>query len=297
MERYRCSWMFWGRVAWIGRPRATAILVAAMLFACAAVLQVSTALNSPRTATPGRQAVRSAGVPTPASDTVPILFEVPPSVLEEDFVDQGHAGGVVVTTLWDEDRRDWWRTALAREMAKYPAEVLRKNLKTVYVVDTLTLSGVRAAGTNSVDAVFVADWKVYDRHPLRRQRLVGAFHHELSSILLRNYETSFSTEEWMKLNPRNFQYLGDGIDAIQQGHSDGRIDPRLFEQGFVCEYGKASLEDDVNTLCEAMLMGDRQVWQGIAVYAPLREKCALIVRLYESIDPRMNAEFFQRLAQ
>ena len=85
-------------------------------------------------------------------------------------------------------------------MAKYPAEFLKKELKAVYVSQEIKFYGLKYGGTNSNDIIYLAN----EGAPRGYTDffLESAFHHEFSSILLRNHRSNLDETTWNKALPK-----------------------------------------------------------------------------------------------
>src|SRR5277367_1403072 len=130
--------------------------------------------------------------------------------------------------------------------SKYPAELLKKSLETVYLVGDLHFRGITASGTNSLRSVYVVGQGMAGR--FSDAYIEMTFHSELSSIFLRNYATSFPKEAWMAVNPESFQYGTDGTNAVQNSTASVILSDAHAPEGFVCQYATASLEEDFNQI-------------------------------------------------
>ena len=181
-----------------------------------------------------------------------------------------------------------------KALAKYPMRVLDKNLKAIYLVRTLRFYGADYGATNSRDAVYLCN-DGFERG-FTGYYLEQGFHHEFSSILLRNFRSRFSDSKWTAANPREFQYLGDGLDAIRRRKDDIYYSIECFKKGFFTEYSQASIEEDLNTVAEGLFLGDRQYWQAVDRYPMLKRKCHLAISFYKSIDPWFTERRFRQFA-
>src|SRR5262249_17526214 len=144
--------------------------------------------------------------------------------------------------LLPEPDRPVCREIVQKAMAKYPAGVLDANLKKVYVVSRVGYHGVIAGGTNSRNAVYLVK-----NEKFTLQRLEEYFHAECSSILLRNHAAFLDQSAWQQNNPEGFAYRGTGVKAIKDKQASLRLTDELHAEGFLNEYGKASIEEDFNS--------------------------------------------------
>lgn len=187
------------------------------------------------------------------------------------------------------------RRLVERALARYPAAVLRDNLRRVLVLGRLEYSGVPAGGTNSRTAVYV----VNDGEPRYTDLAIeGIIHAEFSSILLRNHPRILDREAWQKLNPPGFTYLGTGgVNAIRQQKASQKLDAVMHAEGFLHQYAKADLEDDFNSMAARLLVGDAALWRLMEEYPKLRAKAALVIGFYHHLDPAFTRERFLSFRQ
>lgn len=192
----------------------------------------------------------------------------------------------------DADGQRAARAIVDRALAKYPPAVLDANLKKLYVVGRLEYSGVATGGTNSRNAVYMV-WNA--RFPAGK--IEGNLHAEFSSILLRNHARHFDRDAWLKLNPPNFAYRGTGVQAVQNKQASLRVEAGLNTEGFINQYGQASMEEDFNSYAGRLWMGDTELWSAVGEYPKVKAKAALAMAFYQKLDAALTGEFFHSLRQ
>ncbi len=179
-----------------------------------------------------------------------------------------------------------------KALAKYPAPMLEANLKRIYLVQELIFYGVPYGATNSLDTLYLCNEGV--NKGFTDSYVEGSVYHEFSSILLRNYPELWSETAWTAANPKGFFYLGNGTDAVRIGATSLDLDPKLFAQGFLTTYSKASVEDDFNVMSENLFQGDSAFWKAVEAHPALKTKCTLAVRFYEKLDPQFIESWFRK---
>lgn len=183
------------------------------------------------------------------------------------------------------------KVILEAALSKYPATVLKANLKTVYVLSELRYRGVVTSGTNSRTCVYL---KMGDeRAGYTPAHVQGTFHAEFSSILMRNHPQFLDKEAWQNANPAGFQYLGDGVDAVKQGKAGLKSETALLEKGFLSQYGCSTLENDFNGLTIRLFAGDASLWALAEQYPRIRAKLQLALSFYQQLDPSFTETFFK----
>ncbi len=187
------------------------------------------------------------------------------------------------------------RVLVQRAMAAYPGPVIAENLRRVFVFRTLTFYGLAYGGTNSNDTVYLTN-----QGPERgytERYIIGSFHHEFSSILFRNYARHLDRRAWKAANRPGFAYGDGGAAALKAGRASTAYEPRFMADGFMCEYATASLEEDFNTLAEAVFMSGPELRARLDDYPRLRRKAILLGRFYVAVDPGFAAGPFGELAR
>ena len=178
--------------------------------------------------------------------------------------------------------------AVKRAMSRYSPELIRQNISRVYIVNGLSFYGLDYGGTYSHDRVYLVACK-------HNTGIVEAsFHHEFSSILLRNHGNRFPKNDWFAELPPGTQYRFGGVEALRSGEISLAWSPQFHAQGFLCEYGKASFEEDVNTFAEALFTG-QGVFRLAAQYPRIARKVHLLVSFYSSLDPALTRSSFENI--
>ena len=182
------------------------------------------------------------------------------------------------------------RDILQKELAKYPAPVLEANLDGIYVLSRLSYQGVIAGGTNSRRKVYlVMNEKFTDL------RLAAYLHAEFSSILLRNHPEYLDQTAWKANNPPGFTYLGSGVQAIREKKASVHAADTLHPDGFLQQYGKASIEEDFNGFAGDLLMGESRLWTAMEKHPRINAKAHLAITFYTQLHPTLNETFFRSL--
>jgi len=175
--------------------------------------------------------------------------------------------------------------------AKYPDKVITENLTSVYLFKSMTFYGVPYGGTNFRNYIYLAS---DGSNPNFTDGFVeGVFHHEFSSILLRNYASRFDKAGWMRINPEGFRYGNGGADAILNGEASLAFDYLLNVQGFLTRYSQSSLEEDVNVYAQHLFDDSWEFWSIVEVNEKVREKTTLLINFYHTIHPEFTEDYFR----
>jgi hypothetical protein len=187
------------------------------------------------------------------------------------------------------------RKILGRALAKYPPQVLREDLKAVYVLAELRYSGVITSGTNSRTSLYL---KIGDeRKGFTDAHIEGVFHAEFSSILLRKHARHFDQAAWQAVNPPGFAYLGNGVDAVKQKKAGLTLREAMHQAGFLVEYAQSTMENDLNGIAKMLFNGESALWEIAARFPKIRRKLDLTLDFYQKIDPAFTEAFFRKLVR
>lgn len=229
----------------------------------------------------------------PAADPgVPILTEFTAETFPASW--QTEEIRATAVSLAPEERARSLRV-IEKALAKYPPAALSRELQRVYVLRRINFYGLDYGGTNSADTVYLANDGAANGYT--DAYLEAAFHHELSSIVLRNRMAKFDVDAWKTANPTGFRYGDGGTAALRTGQASTAVDGRLMAEGFVSQYSKASLEEDFNMVAECLFMGRKAFWQGVADSPALAKKARLAIALYSTMDPKFDEPWFRALAE
>lgn len=180
---------------------------------------------------------------------------------------------------------------LTKAFAKYPPGLIHKNLDRVFVFKSMKFYGLPYGGTNYHHSVYLSDDN--DNPRFTDEYIEQVFHHEFSSILVRNFPGYFDKTKWLLLNPPAFRYGKGGADAISQGTASMDLDPSLIKKGFLSEYSTASLEEDINVFVQNMFTGDREFWRLVDLDDNIREKTRILISFYHKINPAFTESYFR----
>ncbi len=179
-------------------------------------------------------------------------------------------------------------------LSKYPGEVLRLNLLTVYILKSMSFYGVGYGGTNSNEEVYLTNNGISMGYT--DDYIEQTFHHEFSSILYRNYPQLLDEKSWSAVNPPGFDYKDpeNGVGAIRNNESSQELDTALCRQGFLTQYALSGLENDINTVAQNLFLPAKGFWRMVDSYPPIARKTGLLISFYNKIDPLFTEAYFRR---
>jgi hypothetical protein len=187
------------------------------------------------------------------------------------------------------------KSIIVTALDKYPTLLLKNNLKSVYVLKSMSFYGVNYGGTNlPPDIVYVANDGVSMGYT--DTAIEKTFHHEFSSVLKYNY--GFDETAWRQVNPAGFVYFDEatgGAGAIKAGKASQTFDSKEHEMGFLYEYAESTLENDLNSFAENIFMGEESFFNIVESYDKLKLKLGLTVAFYNSLDPVFTIDYFKGL--
>lgn len=179
---------------------------------------------------------------------------------------------------------------LVKAMRKYPVNVLRKNLKAIYIAGYLNFYGVRYGGTNSNDCLYLSDEGV--KNGYTDFYLEQTFHHEFSSILFRNYPKWFDSKEWLTYTKHEFEKGKTGVDAIKNGTNKLDFDEELCQKGILYQYALSSMENDFNSYAENLFCPKKEFWKIVEQYPNVKQKTYTMIDFYNKIDEHFTMDYF-----
>jgi hypothetical protein len=179
-------------------------------------------------------------------------------------------------------------------LVKYPESLLEHNLKHIYFLKDMKFYDVGYGGTNSNDAVYLTN-----QGPARGytdRYLEQTFHHEFSSVLLRNYSSLLDTIAWKDANIPGFIYNDpeNGVGAIRNNQSSQDLDSGLCEKGVLTQYGGSSIENDVNTFAQNLFCPEKNFWQEVERYPRIRKKTDLLIHFYNALNAMYTEPYFRK---
>ncbi|MGE0001786.1 MAG: hypothetical protein AB7F50_06570 [Fimbriimonadaceae bacterium] len=184
---------------------------------------------------------------------------------------------------------------LRKAFAKYPEGFLDRDLKRVFVLRRISFYGLDYGGTNSLDTVYVTNDG--ESNGYTDEFLEGAFHHEFSSILLRNHIGEFDLSAWRQANPPGFKYGNGGTEALRSGKASTKPSDETMAIGFVSQYSQASYEEDFNMVAESLFMGPKSFWSAVDRHPVLAKKVRLAISFYGKLDSTYTEAHFRSLAE
>jgi hypothetical protein len=184
---------------------------------------------------------------------------------------------------------------MVKALGKYPGVILKYNLKGVYFLKEMKFYGVGFGGTNSADAVYLTNEGASAGYSSKY--LEQTFHHEFSSILLRNYPYFLDTNAWKDANQSDFIYNDpeNGVGAIRNNQSSQSLDSLLCEKGVLTQYGGSSLENDVNTFAQNLFCPEKNFWLYVNRFSRIRKKVNLLIGFYNKLGSAYTEQYFRRM--
>ncbi|WP_298511296.1 hypothetical protein [uncultured Kordia sp.] len=174
---------------------------------------------------------------------------------------------------------------------KYPNNVITKNLKRVYILKSIEFYGEKFGGTNSSDTVYIAnngnDLGYSDAY------LEKSFHHEFSSILLRNYPFYMKKDRWIASN--KITYGDGGVTALKEDKSNQDFNSLLHAKGFLHQYATSSFENDFNSFAENLFLPSENFYATVELFPQLKNKLWIIRNFYGAIDKAFTKKYFSDL--
>lgn len=176
-------------------------------------------------------------------------------------------------------------------LKRYSKGLLLETLDKIVLCGDLHINDMRVGGTYRGEGV------IYLRiaKELSDTDIERKFHHEYSSVLKSGYSRNFKKIGWENALPKGFAYKWkSGLEAVQSGQVSIVFDPSLYNDGFICTYATATMEEDFNCMASEMFVSRPEFWQAVDSSALLAQKVKYVMEFYSAIGGRPYTEEFFR---
>jgi len=210
-----------------------------------------------------------------------------------------------------EELHEQARAIISTALAKYPAKVRERYLEGIFVVGGLRFYDVGYGGTYMANSRRIV--LVY-RESFEAKGFEQRFHHEFSSLLLKQNESLFESARWTAANAPDFTYRAAGVVEEQTGDRSEatkvlqaeqkktggsgssllQLDIVLMEDGFLTPYNMVSVEQDLNEMT-AHLFTNHELWEMCRRYPRIDQKVDVLIDFYRRLDKSMDRLFFRQL--
>lgn len=176
-------------------------------------------------------------------------------------------------------------TEIRIAVSKYPLNLIQKEIRNIFLVGDLQFSGVYFTGTISNNVLFIASKANKD--------IQRTFHHEFSSILLRNYAPFSFETKWKKISPELLNCKS--TTAIKEGYYSLEQNTFLLNKGYLSAYSLSNWENDFNMYAENIFSGEPQFWNLVDEYPLIKSKTKLVIDFYQQVHPVFTENYFRLL--
>ncbi|MES2776140.1 MAG: hypothetical protein V4722_18325 [Bacteroidota bacterium] len=179
---------------------------------------------------------------------------------------------------------------------KYPTEVFKADLNTVYFLKQLSFYDVGYGGTNSTANLYLTSNGITNGYT--DKYVEQTFHHEFSSILLRKHMSLLDTFAWNACASKGFGYNDplDGVGAIKNNEASQEIDTQLCKEGVLTQYAHSGMENDVNTFAQNLFKPDERFWYAVEAFPLIRKKAKLLIDFYQKLNPMFTENYFRKFS-
>jgi|GEM_PF-4597943 len=176
---------------------------------------------------------------------------------------------------------------IRKALDEYPKKFIKKHLNSIAICSYLSFYGIEYGGTAVyMEKKIIISIKDYSSISWKS----GTIHHELNHLLV--YNNIFPKKEWASLNKNNFVYGDGGVNAIKNGKDSLENTEASFIEGFICEYGKSALIEDIATLASYIIMNRKEFMNKAYKYGIIQKKFYLLKKFYEELDPDIDDIFW-----
>lgn len=202
----------------------------------------------------GRKSIESRGVTQSDGDVAAITVRRPTDADVPDNWATDKSVAFQYHALDDSALEAYFIAILKAEVQRvYRKDWIDSQLGNIYVVKDMKFFDVDAMGTQDRKNIWIA----YDPGPENwdpESLLKFTLHFEIGSMLHDQHLTDFPRHDWRACTPFGFMHPIDSVAVVKAGFGSSRIDPKLFDQGFLTEYSKASIQKDFATVHSRMIL-------------------------------------------
>lgn len=211
----------------------------------------------------------------------------------------------------ENELREQAASIIRRALSKYPLKLRDRFLQGVFVVGGLRFYDVGYGGTYMANSRCII--LVY-RENFDARGFEQRFHHEFSSLLLKQNKSLFESERWSAANHSDFSYRAGGVLEEQAGDRSEatrvlqaeqkktggsgsgllQLDIVLMKDGFLTAYNMVSIEQDLNEVA-AHLFTNHELWEICRRYPRIDQKVDVLIDFYRRLDNSMDRLFFREL--
>ena len=173
-----------------------------------------------------------------------------------------------------------------KSLQAYPPAVIRKFLQGIWIVGSLRIRDFPVGGTYIGPRIYLASDHL--RTPAAAVHAERFFHHEFSSYLF--LQPDFPEAAWLAAKPAGVNYLPDYASLLEatQKHAPASEAEGWWRQGFVSDYGRSSIENDVNTYAEPFMADPAELVRLAEAFPPVEAKARLLARYYARLNPDLR---------
>ena len=178
---------------------------------------------------------------------------------------------------------------LQKAFDKYPVQVIKDHLKAIYFAGVFEDDGLKYSGTYDQYRKIVY---IVDNGQKNDTRAMRTFHHEFSSLLLKNHP--FWIDLWIDNNPKNFRYFREKYSwttIVKKVNLITKGSEQDYEKGFMRVHGQTSIENDFNEYSGMILTNPEKFKKLMDKYPRLRGKFLVWLKFYHEIDPIFTEEY------
>jgi len=168
-------------------------------------------------------------------------------------------------------------------LQQYPAKLIGSNIRAIKLSKNLEFFGVIYGATNTVDVIYLSsDGR---NNGYTDFYIKQGFHHEFSSILMRNY--NFPVQQWMEANKPGFRYLVDLDKVIDSTDKDLNLkgEEQYYQDGVIAKYSYTNYENDFNLFAQMVFNEPERLKELVNKYPLIKQKYLIVKEFYLSISP------------
>lgn len=176
-------------------------------------------------------------------------------------------------------------------LATYPPGFVSSIIDTICISGPMKIEGAEAGGTYGTKWIILTNIEKWNGTKANYENALRGVHHELSSLIL--MRSIFTSITWPDLLPSDWKPAANNYEALMVNYELAQD----YNQGFLTEYGKTSMENDFNIYAEFAFVEPERLRVLAQEYPIIAKKLGLFISAYTNISPEFSDYFNKYFAK
>jgi hypothetical protein len=175
---------------------------------------------------------------------------------------------------------------IVTSLTAYRSDFLNDNLNRVYVFKKMLFNNSEMGSVHSsqVNSILIGNVESPGTN----------LHHELAGIFYEKHRSAIDEAEFTKNNPAGFRYIGFEA-AFKEKKTSLKLNPSLYKDGFLCDFGKADMMADFMSFAENLFMNKTIFWEAVGANPNLQYKMKYVIGIYGQFYTGYGEDLFKSL--